>query len=363
MKITDVFNSKAVAIVQNKVASNKIPYLGVGLFPEQKKLGLDLSWIKTSSGLPVSLSPSAFDTVSTIRSREGFVKEDTQMAYFKESMLIKEKDRQDMQRIKEVADPYAQEILTHVFDDANTLVEGAKVVPERMRMSLLANASGNPSISFSTVDGATYAYNYDPSGAYATDNFIDVGSADSDNYWNNLTDSDPMADLEKGQLKAEAKCGAKPTIAIMSQATMNLLKQNSKIKGYIVANANSGSVMITEERVKNLLKSELGIDTIVYTKLYKNEAKQVKKFYPDGMVTLVPAGALGKTWFGTTPDEATLVDDPAYDCSIVNTGIAVTVTNSSDPVQTKTTVSEIVLPSFERMDETCMLKVLSSVTY
>jgi hypothetical protein len=48
--------------------------------------------------------------------------------------------------------------------------------------------------------------------------------------------------------------------------------------------------------------------------------------------------------------------DPNYDTALVNTGVAVTVTNTSDPVQTKTTVSEIVLPSFERMDETYVIK-------
>lgn len=44
------------------------------------------------------------------------------------------------------------------------------------------------------------------------------------------------------------------------------------------------------------------------------------------------------------------------DVSIVNTGVAVAVTVSNDPVQTKTTASEIVLPSYERMDSTYVIK-------
>ena len=43
--------------------------------------------------------------------------------------------------------------------------------------------------------------------------------------------------------------------------------------------------------------------------------------------------------------------------SIVNTGVAITLTVTSDPVNTKTTVSEIVLPSYERMSETYVIKV------
>ena len=72
MNIRDAYNAKAIALVQTEVASNKIAYLGAGLFPAKKKMGLDLKWIKTSKGLPVSLAPSNFDAVSTLRSREGF---------------------------------------------------------------------------------------------------------------------------------------------------------------------------------------------------------------------------------------------------------------------------------------------------
>lgn len=361
MKITDVYNSKAVAIVQNEVASNQIPYLGEGLFPTKKKMGLDLKWIKTSKGLPVSLAPSAFDTVSTIRSREGFKLEETEMAYFKESMLVKEQDRQDMMRVQDSADPYAQEILSHIFDDATTLIAGAKVVAERMRMSLLANANGTPSISIQ-ANGATYAYNYDADGSYAANNFMDVGSVQATNYWTDTTNSDPMADVLAAQDAIEAKTGSRPTVMLVSKATMNLLKQNAKVKNYILAQNTTATVMVTDERVKAIFSAELGVSIVVYTKLYKDEAGTVKKFYPDGMATLLPAGSLGSTWYGVTPEEATLMEDKNYDCTLVD-GVAVTVSNSVDPVQTKTIASEIVLPSFERMDETYMLKVAAAVTY
>lgn len=361
MRITDVYNSKAVAIFQSEVASNKIAYLGEGLFPARKKMGLDLKWIRTSKGLPVSLSPSAFDTVSTIRSREGFKMDETEMAYFKESMLVKEQDRQDMMQVQDSSSPYAREVLSHVFDDASTLIAGAKVVPERMRMSLLADANGHPSISIA-ANGATYAYNYDPDNSYSTNNFTNVGAASSQNYWTDTTNSDPMKDIADAQDKVEQNTGSRPTKMIVSKATMNLLKQNAKIKSAILAQNVTANIFMTDARVKELFANELGIEVIVYTKLYKNEAGQAKKFYPDGMATLIPDGALGNTFYGVTPEEATLMEDANYDCTVID-GIAVTVTNSVDPVQTKTIASEIVLPSFERMDETYMLKVASSLTY
>ena len=361
MRITDVYNSKAVAIVNEKVASNEIPYLGVGFFPIEKKMGLDIKSVKTATGLPVSLMPSAFDTVSTIRSREGFELQETEMAYFKESMLVKEKDRQDMMRVQESTDPYAQEILGRIYDDANTLIAGAKVVPERMRMSLLANENGHPSISIS-ADGATYEYNYDPNNTYSAKNFLNVGAVDSKNYWTDTVNSDPIADIEKA-IDALDDNGVKVEYLLISKATMALLRKNANIKDYILAQNKTATVKVTDALVKSIVADLLGIQIIVYNKKYKDEAGNTKQFYPDGMATLIPAGgALGKTFYGTTPEEADLLDKAGVDCTIID-GVAVTVTTTTDPVQTKTTASEIVLPSFERMNETFMLKVEATVKY
>ena len=45
------------------------------------------------------------------------------------------------------------------------------------------------------------------------------------------------------------------------------------------------------------------------------------------------------------------------ECSIVETGVAVTTINIPHPVNKETIVSEIVLPSFERMNEVATIKV------
>ena len=354
MELNSVFTAKRIAIVHNEVASNQIAYLGEGLFPTKKKMGLDLGWIKTAKGLPVSLMPSAFDTKSTIRSREGIKIEDTEMAFFKESMLVKEKDEQDILRVVDANDPYAKDVLNRVFDDANTLIDGAKVVPERMIMQLLASDGGHPSISIS-ADGATYAYNYDADGSYAANNYHAYTGTSA---WSDTVNSDPMADIEAALDVVEANTGSRPTKAIMSKATFNLLKQNKKVQNYILAQNATANVMVTDARVKEIISTELGVAIIVYTKQFKDENGVAQKFYPDGFVTLIPDGALGNTWYGTTPEERTLLSRPEYDCAIVDGGIAVTVSVSEDPVQTKTTVSEICLPSFERISETYTMKVV-----
>ena len=355
MRLRDAYSAKAIALAFTQAGSNKIPYLGRALFPAQKKMGLDLKWIKTSKGLPVSLAPSAFDTVSTIRSREGIKIEETEMAYFKESMLVKEVDEQEILRVQESSDPYAQQVLARIYDDANTLIDGAEVVPERMIMQLLNPVNGHPSISIS-ANGATYAYDYDPDGTYATNNY----EALAGNYrWNTASGSstaDPIKDIQDAQDDVEALTGTRPTIAIMSRETFNYVKKCPSVQSYILAQNATANVVITDAVVKELFLTNLGVTIVVYTKQFKNESGVATQFFANGYCALIPEGALGKTWFGCTPDERSLMADPNYDTALVDTGIAVTVTTTSDPVHTKTTVSEIVLPSYERMDETFVIK-------
>lgn len=353
MNIRDAYNASAIALVNTEVASNKIPYLGSGLFPAKKKMGLDLKWIKTSKGLPVSLAPSNFDAVSTLRSREGFKLTETEMAFFRESMLIKEADEQEMMRVQDSTDPYAAEVLSRIFDDANTLIDGANVVPERMIMQLLAPKDGHPKISIQ-ANGVTYEYNYDPNNTYSSKNYAALSS--STDMWNDTENSDPLDDVSVALDAVEAETGERPSIMIISRKTMDYLKQNKKIRNAILAQNATANIFMNDNRVKEVFSNELGISVIVYSKQYKDETGKAQKFYPDGFATLIPTGALGNTWYGTTPEERTLMGNATADVSIVNTGVAVAVTVSNDPVQTKTTVSEIVLPSYERMDSTYVIK-------
>ena len=265
MNIRDAYNASAIALVNNEVASNKIAYLGSGLFPAKKKMGLDLKWIKTSKGLPVSLAPSNFDAVSTLRSREGFKITETEMAFFRESMLIKEADEQEIMRAQDSTDPYARDVLNRIFDDANTLIDGANVVPERMIMQLLAPSDGSPKISIA-ANGATYAYNYDPSGTYKANNFAELKTATDK--WSDTENSDPMDDVSVALDSVEAQTGERPTIMIVSRKTMDYLKQNKKIKSAILAQNTTANVFMNDNRVKEVFSNELGISIIVYSKRF-----------------------------------------------------------------------------------------------
>lgn len=129
-----------------------------------------------------------------------------------------------------------------------------------------------------------------------------------------------------------------------------------KVRAAILAQNATANVLMNDARVKELFKTELGVTIAVYTKQYLDEEGVAHKFYLDGFCTLLPEGALGNTWRGVTPEERTLLGNDKADVSVVSNGVAITVTVTTDPVNTKTTVSEIVLPSFERMAETYVIK-------
>jgi hypothetical protein len=349
----DLVSAKALTTYWQETVSNRIPYLGEGLFPAKKKMGLDLAWIKGYKGLPIALKPSHFDTKATVRDRIGVKKIETEMPFFREAMTIKERDRQELLRFRENDNQNLySSIINEIFDDRAQLIEGALIQSERMRMQLLV--TGGISIVANNVD---YTYNYDVDGDWQNNNYEELSGT---SLWTDTTNSTPLEDIREMQQKIVDLTGVKPTRAIMTQKTFNYLLQNKSIKIAINPLAN-GANLVREAELKSLLLSELGLSVAVYDKKFKDETGATKNFYPDGYITLLPASTLGNTYYGTTPEEADLQSANFNgDVSIVETGVAVTTINIPHPVNKETIVSEIVLPSFERMNEVATIKVAAA---
>lgn len=117
---------------------------------------------------------------------------------------------------------------------------------------------------------------------------------------------------------------------------------------------------LTDQEVADTVRGTSNLNIAIYDKSYKDESKVTHSFVPDGYVCLVPDGTLGSTWYGTTPEEADLMgNDDNAEVAIVNTGVAITRIIDNHPVNINTFASEIVLPSFERMDEVAVIKVVA----
>jgi len=354
----ELFTPAAIAASWQEVYSNRIPYLGSTLFPARKKAGLDLSWIKGSKGLPISLMPSAFDAKATFRDRIGVSKVETEMPFFREGFKIKEKDRQELLRVQESNDPYLNAILARVFDDANNLIEGALVVPERMVMQLLFPASGEMGISIK-ANGVDYTYDYDAQDAWKTTNYTALSSSAT---WDNASTADPFAALSGVADDIEEATGTRPTLAVMNRATFNLMAKTDAIKSRFLTTIGTTIGYLTEADVKAVIKDVTGFNIVVYDKKYRDEDHDkntaVHSFVPDDYVSILPGdGPVGNVWYGTTPEEADLRGAGNAQVAIVNTGVAITQIIDPHPVNINTFASEICLPSFERMNEVGLLKV------
>lgn len=308
--------------------------LGEELWPSAQKLGLDLKWIKGSMGLPVVLKPSAYDVVALKRDRIGFEKVSTEMPFFKESMMIDEELRQQLNMVLETGNQvYIDAVMGRIFDDNTQLLRGARAQRERMRMSLLT--TGGISIS---ANGQNYEYDY------GLKSYQKVEAIKS---WSDPT-ADIIKDIREWQDTVEQESGNRPTRAICSPICFEYILNCNLIKNAIWGTDSVAPV--SRQRVLSYIKTELGLSIAIYSKKFIDESGEKKKYVPDDVFVLIPVGRLGTGWFGTTPEQSDLMSGSAANVSITDVGVAVTTVKKTDPVNVDTKVSMIYLPSFEAID-------------
>lgn len=344
--IFDYFSATTIAAYYNELLAtrNLAPFLGDELFPARKKIGINLSWIKGAKGLSASLSLSKFDVKSTKKDRIGFEKLTTNMPFFKNDMLIDEELRQELLKAIEADNAtWIDTILRQIFDDVTTLVDAASVTRERMRMQLISTGT-----IVMAENGVEYSYDY---GLASDQKYTPTTKWDQ-------TNSTPADDIIAMQDVIEQKGYERPRRAVTSRKIMRNLMKNEGIKNAIYVMGN-GKVTLTEDNVRAYLQEQTGVTIAVYEKSYLDNGK-VKRYLPEDLFILLPEGELGNTWFGTTPEEADLMSGAtAAEVTIVDTGVAITTTKTTDPVSVDTKVSQVCLPSFEKADQIVIADVLT----
>lgn len=347
MTIFDIVQAQAIASYWNELTQDRPPFLGETLFPNRKKIGLDLAWIKGSKGLPVELKLSSFDAKTMIRDRIGFGEMRTEMPFFKEGTYIDERLRQELNKVIDSNnEEYIDAIVNNVFDTERGLVESASVSRERMRMQLLTTGAINIA-----SNGQEYVYDF---GVPSTHKKTLSGT----NKWSDLTNSNPIEDIIGWCQEIEDETGVKPTRALMSRKTFNYIAKNEKLAKSIFI-TNNGVGIVTDAMVIDAIRALAGVTVVIYNKRYADNTGAAKQYVPDDIVSLFPEGDLGYTWFGTTPEESDLMSSSVANVSIVDTGVAITTTNETDPVNVFTKVTQISLPSFEQADKIIIATVSS----
>ncbi len=332
--------------------ANSADYLGTSLFGFEKQMSMKLAWIKGSGGVPVILSPSAFDAEVPLRGRIGAQAMESEIPLFREGIQITERDTRDLIEAESRGEPYVLDVLRRIFNDSNNLIRGAKIVPELMIWQLMAPENGKPKINIA-ANGVDYSYDYDSSGKWFKSNFTDI----STNPWSALSASKPIDNITAIADAASSK-GTSLRYMIMSKRTFNELMQSEQVNKAILAQNTTATVYITEAIAKNVVEQLTGIRPVIYNAVYADKSGITRNFYPDKIVTFIPEGQLGKRVFSVTPEEFSLRTSPEANVALIEDSIAITtVQTSAVPVRIATYASEMVLPSFERMDEVFVAKV------
>lgn len=356
MIFSEVFTSEAIGIRRTEDPSNNIAYAGAVFFPDKPTMGVDIKWFKLHSVIGTALKPSAYNAMSTIRPRQGFNGIVEEMPLFRESMKIDERDLFEIQRAQSSNDPYLQEVLDHIYDDTNNLIEGANISAERMRMNLLAPINGEMKIVIGMADNTLYTYDYDKDGEWKKEHYLELTGNDT---WDNPSTAKPLTDIRTGTIYLKG-IGSSPAYAMMTSKTFDYLLECDQIKNAFITTSGKVVDFLDTETVKDVFRRKTGLTPILYDKQFTDyDAQATKKnFFPDDYVTIIGAGYLGNTYRGVTPEQRTLMGSNEADVYVLDNGIAIaTKTVYGPPVEYHTTASMLALPSFEGMDDIYTIKV------
>lgn len=336
MTIFDLMQSQELVAYWQELVKDEAPYPCEELFPNNKKRGLKLDWLKGARGLPIVLKTSAFDAAAVPRGRIGFDKLSANMPYFKESTFIDEELRQELNMVLETGNQaYVDAVMNRVFDDEMRLLRGARASRERMRMMALTTGA----IAMAS-NGQSFVFDY---------GVTHKGTASVS--WSDRENSDPIEDIRQAKEAIEQETGCTITRAMCDGKTWRDLRNNEKIKKEIFVLTN-GVGALTNKQLDNYIADQLdGLKIRVNKYRYKDEQGNTQAFMPENTFVMFPDGALGTTWFGTTPAESDLMAGNVANVTITDTGVAVTTVQKADPVNVETIVSMICLPSFESADE------------
>lgn len=346
MTIFDLMTSQNIVAYWEVLLQDEAPYPCEELFPDDKKRGISLKWIKGAKGLPVVLKTSAFDAAAIPRARIGFDKLSAEMPYFKESTYIDEELRQELNLVLETGNQaYIDSVMNNIFDDEMRLLRGARATRERMRMQALTTG-----VIAMANNGQAFTYDY---------GIPDANKVEASVSWSDLTNADPIKDIRALRKTIKDATGVDCTRAMCDEATLDYICNNTKIKTAIYAlRSNIGE--ITYDEAIRYVENRTGIRIRTNDYRYVDEQEQTQAFMPADTFVMFPAGRLGKTWFGTTPAESDLMTSNAANVSITETGVAVVTAQKVDPVQVETIVSMICLPSFEGANHVGIIDVIKS---
>lgn len=341
--IYDVITAPILAEKWTNNEKEREPFLGTAFFPERKQLGIELSYFQGHTPKVRPLDLSSFDSKVIPLSREAFAKITTEMPFFKNSMNINEKTRQQLNIVLSSGNStYIDAIVNVIFNDEARLLANADVTREMLRMQLLTSGS----IAFAS-NGQAISYDF----GVPEENKVQTN-------WHDTATADPIADINEWLDTVEDNTGSRPRNILMNRNTLRLITRADSIKNMIYVFAN-GTVTPNTSTAQRLVEQETNTVIYVYDKGYTDESTETfTKFVADDVVVIFPDD-VGEGVFGTTPEESDLMTGTDAVVSIVDGGVAITTTKETDSVNISTKVSMIYLPILKNPE----LLVIADVNY
>lgn len=358
MALDEYFNARELASFAENRLSGRGRMLWETLFPSQSFPSLNISWIKARNNQIKLLRPAAFGEKAARRSPVGFTTIKSELPFFRESMVVDERQRQEISNtlILYADNPDVQdEILQNLYEEHAQLVWGAYANCDLMVGSLLTSAK----IQFDTDvnDGRTnnYLYDYDEDSSWHDNNVLTLTGT---HQWNsaNKSTNDPMEDILQAIENQRLK-GWNTANVLMNTNTFRGFYQSESI--YKTISPLGG--IVRRSQARDLLQDEAQVNLVIYDNLVKMADGTTQNVLPDGYVCLLPQGELGRMCFAATPEAYNLQlnkTQPRKDIAVMRNGVTILTKAEDNPVDYQTIVSMIALPSYPMMDAVYVINTL-----
>lgn len=357
--IYDIINAEYMgAYIQDMVtaASQAEPFLLSTLFPAQRTDKLEVSYLRTKGNIDFAIKASTFNSNAPILPRESLSKVTEEIPFFRMADLIDERELKELNAFlsNSAEEALINSAIVQLFDRPMKLFLSAIVQMENMIAQLIT--TGKIHINESAVDGQKIGYDYDFGSAEWTKS--NVITLENTRKWveSNRNGSKPLEDIADVINKADIN-GVSIDKIIMNKRTLNAMRTSDSIKPITISPMYGGGIITKPQLIEQVQIASEDATVEIYNKSFQNEVGKTKMYIPDGIIVFAPAGALGSSIYGTTPEEI-VGEAKAYNTNVVlGNGISLAQWVDEHPVKHWTAVSMFGMPILPRQQEVFVLKV------
>lgn len=336
--LEDRLNVRAFATYIDTKSAHSENFLGEAFFPNKKFTSTEASYLKKEYSLPQVIRLGQIDVQPTIRDRGGFDEVIVEFSTFRESFLLTEKQKINLVRLSNnPEDPAFNDLLDDIFNDAHKLVLGARATLERNRFDVLCTGK----LNFGNT-GQKVSLDYGLKAHQTPSTTLP---------WSNA-DANILAEIEDWQSTMRIQTGTKPTVAIMDYNVFKQIRNHPKI--IKLWNSVNSDYFVSENKVRQLLKDELGIEVHINEQMFKDVDLEDKAYMHENKFVLLPNTQMGVTALGLTPEEVNekfAGSSSGVQFATIDEGLSLSYRQSHESERTEVRLSFTTIPLVPNIDK------------